>query len=557
MFTWLGLLEASVVGGICIVLFFLVSLLSRERYRAGYKKVVWLLIALRMCIPVSISFFPKPITVQMPVYVLRENSQAADADNALPEGMDLEGEGLPAIASDAESNSGYMSSQSGIRGQFTSQTILIILWGSGSAAVLLYHILAHFLFCRKMLKKSEKCINERILKNTVEIAREMRFKNIPQIRLMQDVWTGPFTVGFLHNTIFLPDTNYQEKDLQYIIRHELAHCAGKDTQMKALFVAVNAIHWFNPLVWFMKFLVDQDMELACDEKVLADTSKEERSEYSEVLMSCIRTDRADRSVLSTGYAQGVKFIKRRFSNIFNMQKKSGKAAGGIMIAVLMIVSAGIGFETGRTVYAKSGIVIDCGIELRTDVTGDGHLDQVRVYDDEYVLITSVTLNTADGQTAQFDYDEELWASSYLVSGDLSGNGAADIVLMRVGSGMHLTGPVSVLYVAEESGKPVWKEYPGVFLSNPALHMEQPKAFDDIECLGATVVEKDGRHYLRLVVMDMEYFAETFGDDDQVLCIDCSWQEDGWFIEEIQTVAGYYSEHREEELLKNNIYNSGQ
>lgn len=74
---------------------------------------------------------------------------------------------------------------------------------------------------------------------------------------------------------------------------------------------------------------------------------------------------------------------------------------------------------------------------------------------------------------------------------------------------------------------------------------------------ATMVEKDGRHCLRLVAMDMEYFAETFGDDDQVLCIDCSWQEDGWFIEEIQTVAGYYSEHKEEELLKNNIYNSGQ
>lgn len=554
MFTWLGLLEASVVGGICIVLFFLISLLSGERYRAGYKKVIWLLIALRMCIPVNIAFFPKPITVQMPVYVLRENSRAADVEDALAEGMLPEEESPAATAPAAESNNGHMSSQSGIRGQFTSQTILVILWGSGSAAVLLFHILAHSHFRRKMLKKSEKCADERILETTTEIAGDMGLKKIPQVRLMKDVRTGPFTVGFLRNIIFLPDTDYQEKDLQYIIRHELTHCAGKDTQMKVLFVITNAIHWFNPLVWFMKSLVDQDMELACDEKVLTDTSKEERSEYSEVLMSCIRTDRADRSVLSTGYVQGVKFIKRRFRNIFNMQKKSGKAAGCIMTVLLVMVSAGIGFETGRTVYAKSGIAIDCGIELRTDVTGDGLPDQVRVYDSNDVLITSVILNTVDGQTSQFDYDEGLWTTSYLVSGDLNENGAADIVLMRVSFGMHLTGPVSVLYAAEESGKYVWKEYPGVFISNSAINMEQPKTFDDIECLGATVMEEEGRHYLRLVVLDMEYLAETFGDDDQVLCIDCSWQNDGWFIEDIQTVTGYYSEHKEEELLENNIYN---
>ncbi len=68
------------------------------------------------------------------------------------------------------------------------------------------------------------------------------------------------------------------------------------------------------------------------------------------------------------------------------------------------------------------------------------------------------------------------------------------------------------------------------------------------------MEKDGRRYLRLVAMDMEYFAETFGDDDQVLCVHCSWQEDGWFIEEIRTIAGYYSGNKEPELLENNIFN---
>lgn len=553
MFIWIRLLEASMVGGICIVLFLLVSSLFGERYRASYKKVVWLLIALRMCIPISFSFFPKAVTVQVPVYVLRENSREANMDSVLPEETTTGEESLAVTASAPEDEGGYVSEQPSYRGQFTSLYILALLWGVGSGAVLLFYLLVYFSFCRKMLKHSEICQDRHILDTTAEIAGKMGLKRLPEIRLIRDFQTGPFTVGFFRNVVFLPDCEYQERDLQYIVRHELAHCAGRDTQIKLLLVFVNAIHWFNPLAWLMKALADQDMELACDEKVLGDASKEERSEYSEVLLSCIDPEASGKPVLSTAYVQGVKFIKRRFRNILHMRKKSGKAAGSVMVALLIAVSAAIGLDMGRTVYAGSGIAIDCGIELRTDVTGDGLPDQVRVFDNNDVLITSVTLDTADGQQAQFDYDEELWAASYLISGDLSGNRAADIVLMRVSFGSHLTGQVSVLYVSEESGVFIWKEYPEVFIRNPAIDMEQPETFEELECLGATVIEEGGRQYLRLVALDMEYFAESMGDDDQVLCIDCSWHSDGWFIEDIQTVPGYYSENREDEILKNNIY----
>lgn len=553
MFIWIRLLEASMVGGICIVLFLLVSSLFGERYRASYKKVVWLLIALRMCIPISFSFFPKAVTVQVPVYVLRENSREANTDSVLPEETKT-GEESPAVTASApEDEGGYVFEQPSYRGQFTSLHILALLWGVGNGAVLLFYLLVYFSFCRKMLKHSEICQDRYILDTTAEIAGKMGLKRLPEIRLTRDSQAGPFTVGFFRNVVFLPDCEYQERDLQYIVRHELAHCAGRDTQIKLLLVFVNAIHWFNPLAWLMKALADQDMELACDEKVLGDASKEERSEYSEVLLSCIDPEASGKPVLSTAYVQGVKFIKRRFRNILHMRKKSGKAAGSVMVALLIAVSAAIGLDMGRTVYAGSGIAIDCGIELRTDVTGDGLPDQVRVFDNNDVLITSVTLDTTDGQQAQFDYDEELWAASYLISGDLSGNRAADIVLMRVSFGSHLTGQVSVLYVSEESGVFIWKEYPEVFIRNPAIDMEQPETFEELECLGATVIEEGGRQYLRLVALDMEYFAESMGDDDQVLCIDCSWHSDGWFIEDIQTVPGYYSENREDEILKNNIY----
>ena len=408
-----------------------------------------------------------------------------------------------------------------------------------------------------MRRAGTECTDERILTVTAENAGEMGLKRIPRIRMLRDVQTGPFTIGFFRNTIFLPDRQYQEKDLCYIIRHELAHCAGRDTQIKVLFIVMNVLHWFNPCAWLMKALADQDMELACDARVLADTSKKERSEYSEVLMACIGSDRAGRSVFSTGYVQGMKFIKKRFRNIFHEPGKSSRIGMGFLAALLIMASVSVGFEAGRRVYAGGGIVIDCGIELRTDVTGDGTPDRIRIYDDNQRLVTDMMLETADGRADSYEYDDESWASSYMVSGDLSGNGAADIVVMRIGNGMHGTGFLNVMYAAEEEGRILWKEYPGIFLHNPEIAMEQPDTFEDgMGWLGAAVIERNGRHCLRLITIDEKNFEESgFGDDDTVVCIDCSWQEGGWFIEEMQIVPGYYSEGMEEELLKNNVYSS--
>lgn len=555
MITWMGFLEASVAGGICILLFSLVSQLCGERYRAKYKKVIWLLIALRLCIPISASLIPQPFTIKMPVYVLGGRTGSPVAGNTDQSLTNASGTGNGDFVSGTLTSYGLnyggdMADTTARSQYFTSWDILIILWACGSIGVLLYYLLGHFIFYRKVLKESVECTDKGVLAAAIKMSKELGLKRVPHIRMIKKEQTGPFTVGFFRNMIVLPDEEYQEKDLQYIIKHELVHCADKDTQLKALFVAINAIHWFNPLVWLMKALVDQDMELECDEKVLAAASKEERNEYSEVLMSCIGTDRSGISVLSTGYVHGLKFIKKRFSNIFHTQKKSGKVAGCLIMALLVVSSGLVGFEAGRTVYAKSGIAIDCGIELRTDVTGDGVPDLIRVFDDEKFLYTQVVLSTKDGRGTHINYEDEMWSSSIMISGDLNGNEAADIVVFRQFFGMHVTGEPSVLYVTEgdEPGSLKWQRYPENFIHNSAIDMEQPDKFEDIACVGTTVIEKDGRHLLRLIALDMEVF-----DDETVQCIDCSWQGDGWYIEDMWTVTNYQTDRKFDELLGVNTF----
>ena len=559
MISWLGLLEASASGGICIILFFVISQLCGEKYPAKYKRVIWFLIALRLCIPVSFSLLPQALTIKVPVYVIdeRENgSMAGDAHDSFVYNSEaaltsevIDG-GTPAAEEVDQGGNKTVTGTTNHR--ITSRGILVILWGCGCAVVMLYYLLGNIIFYRKMMQQSESCTNKNILAMITGLSYKLGFKKTPEVRLTSDDQTGPYTVGFFRNTIVLPNKDYHEKDLKYIIRHELVHCVNRDTRIKALFAIINAVHWFNPLVWFMKTLVDQDMELECDEKVLSAASKEERSEYSEVLMSCISTSKIGRTTLSTGYVHGVKFIKKRFNNIYHSQKRLSKAVACIIVALLILASGLIGFEAGRTVYAGSRIEIDSGIELRTDVTGDGLPDRAYVIDNNDILITNVCLQTTDGGFAQFSYNDEMWADSYLGCGDLSGNRAADIVVMRVSFGMHLTGEPSVLHVTEgeEPGSLMWQRYPENFIHNPAIDMDQPDKFEDISCLGATVIEENGRHLLRLIALDMVVF-----DDDTVQCIDCSWQGDGWYIEDMRTVEGYYTENKVDELLRNNNFHS--
>ena len=61
----------------------------------------------------------------------------------------------------------------------------------------------------------------------------------------------------------------------------------RDIWLKALALWVNALHWFNPLAWYMVRLVERDTELACDEAALNTLSPEEHAAYGQTILSAV------------------------------------------------------------------------------------------------------------------------------------------------------------------------------------------------------------------------------------------------------------------------------
>ena len=81
----------------------------------------------------------------------------------------------------------------------------------------------------------------------------------------------PGIFGVLNPTLLLPNgiiDHLNPAQLQAVIDHELCHVRRRDNLTAAMHMAVEAIFWFHPLVWWIGKKLIEERERACDEEVL-------------------------------------------------------------------------------------------------------------------------------------------------------------------------------------------------------------------------------------------------------------------------------------------------
>ena len=204
--------------------------------------------------------------------------------------------------------------------------------------------------------------------------------------------------------------------------------------------------------------------------------------------------------------------------------------------ILLLMTSGI-FLVGCA-YQTSAVPIDFGIESRTDLNGDGKEDRVRVIDRCDAGFTTIIANVNGIDVAIKDYRG--YFESTVTTGDLTGNGKADVLLKRATRGIDSgTVNISILHL-EDTG---WVEYPYNFIHNPDIDFEQPDTFDDEVYFGATLFEKDGKTMVRFIS-----FRDNDKSQNTVKCTEASYREDGWYIEDIKMIPDFFSDDKYEKLL---------
>lgn len=99
--------------------------------------------------------------------------------------------------------------------------------------------------------------------------------------------TTPALVGLRQPKILLPSdwaARFTDRSLRHVLLHELFHVRHRDLLWNWAATAVQALHWFNPLVWFVVSRFQADRELRCDAGALAILAPSERLDYGHTLL---------------------------------------------------------------------------------------------------------------------------------------------------------------------------------------------------------------------------------------------------------------------------------
>lgn len=89
-------------------------------------------------------------------------------------------------------------------------------------------------------------------------------------------------MGLVHPRIYIP-FHLDERDEHCILEHERMHIRHGDHMIRLLGVLAACLHWWNPLVWVAVNRLNQDMEMYCDEAVVAAKSTVEKKQYMTAL----------------------------------------------------------------------------------------------------------------------------------------------------------------------------------------------------------------------------------------------------------------------------------
>lgn len=146
--------------------------------------------------------------------------------------------------------------------------LLITLWAGGTV----------FLLARWTLQWWR-------LRRIIRAATPLQFSGeIPLLLTRENIEPGVF--GIVRPVLLLPQGMMERltpSQLDAIVTHELCHMQRRDNLTAALHMIVEALFWFNPVVWWIRALLLEERERACDEAVLA--SRREAVVYAEGILN--------------------------------------------------------------------------------------------------------------------------------------------------------------------------------------------------------------------------------------------------------------------------------
>ena len=300
----------------------LVRLVFRQVLTPKAKYYLWLLLALRLMLPVvpesPVSLMNLLTPKSTRVETVQEVSAAPQeaGETALP--AVSQKENLPAVSQAPATRAAASNAEKPL------SRVLFWLWIGGMALTLtVYGML--YLVTAVRLRRLPVCSDSDTLRVFLRLKRACGIRG--DVLLLGG--GAGMLGGLVRPAIVLPVERHGQ-DAAPILLHELMHYQAKDLWLSLLFRLLTAVYWFNPVVWLCFRWAGLDCEAACDQRVL-ETGLVAPGDYAGALYEegALRTMR--KGVLTT-FGGRRHSLKRRIRGIARFR---GPKLGVTVLTVLL------------------------------------------------------------------------------------------------------------------------------------------------------------------------------------------------------------------------------
>lgn len=334
---FLGIVEITLGMSLLLPLMLLVLRLIGGKFTAKCRYILWTLVLVRLALPFSFGILPALIEVPVepePVPQIQETVQMPSIEytpvitNSAPV-QSQEPVQIPTLPAETP----VIPEPAPVSITWEDISVYIpYLYLIGAAVFLVWNLLSYGIYTGRILRSAKSATSD-----TQEIYEALcRKKELhrPPVLLISPEVNSPAAFGLLQKRIVLPGIPFTENGLAGTLSHEVTHCKRGDLWIKAIALLARFFHWFNPLVHLAAFQCEMEMELSCDEAVLAGCSDETRAAYGEVMLDIIRRCRRNRGALTTHFNPKKNAVKARLQNILY---GSGKRRGTVLIVLCLIL----------------------------------------------------------------------------------------------------------------------------------------------------------------------------------------------------------------------------
>jgi len=320
--------EIVLTSGILILVIAAARLVFRGKVKQSLIYGMWLLVALRLLIPVQFGSFrfsfltpAQPLTEAMTE--IAQNPVSGPSRQEVYQNIEqlYIQQGQP-VTSPAIRQAIQLQVEHTITAPTIGQ-VLTVIWLLGAGLMAIWFIWINLRFQQKLRRGD----------------RELLSVQAPVTVWVTGEVSSPCLVGLLRPAIYLTPASAQNPALDHVLAHELTHYRHKDHLWAFVRCLCLCLYWFHPLVWLAAFLSKRDCELACDEGALAKLGEDERIAYGKTLLEIVSQAGGHGHLLQT--ATTMNESKRQLKERVNYIVKQPKV--WIAAAIAMVLICGVCF----------------------------------------------------------------------------------------------------------------------------------------------------------------------------------------------------------------------